>query len=59
MLLVQVADLAQPHQIISDFATWAQCFTLYMAVLAKNQPSRVMAYLTIIAKVSTKYKWPS
>ena len=62
VLVVQVADLLQARKIIPDLATWLQCFALYVATLAPSQPSRVpemMAYQTIIAKASQKYRWPS
>ena len=62
VLVVQAADLLQARKIIPDLATWLRCFALYVATLAPSQPSRVpemMAYLTIIAKASHKYRWPS
>ena len=62
VLVVQAADLMQTHRIIPDLATWSQCFTLYVAVLAPTQPERIrdlVAYQAIIAKASLKYKWPS
>ena len=62
VLVVQAADLLQARKIIPDLATWLQCFALYVATLALSQPSRVpemMAYQTIIAKASQKYRWPS
>ena len=62
VLVVQAADLLQARKIIPDLATWLQCFALYVATLAPLQPGRVpemMAYQTIIAKASQKYRWPS
>ena len=62
VVLVQAADLAQPRKLIPDLATWVQCFTVYVAVLAPHQPSRIpdlMAYMSCIAKASQKYNWPS
>ena len=62
VLVVQAADLLQARKIIPDLATWLQCFALYVATLAPSHPSRVpemMAYQTIIAKASQKYRWPS
>lgn len=62
VLVVQAAELLQSRKVIPDLATWAQCFAMYVAVLAPVQPERVpdlMAYQAIISKASTKYKWPS
>ena len=62
IVVVQAADMTSSRRIIPDLATWLQCFGLYVAVLAPQQPHRVpelMAYLGIIAKASLKYKWPS
>lgn len=60
-LVVQAADLLQSRRVIPDLAVWAQCFALYVAVLAPK-PEKVrdlMAYQAIIAKASIKYRWPS
>ena len=62
IVVVQVADLFQQRRLIPDFATWAQCFAIFTAVISSREPNRVpdlMAYLSIIAKASLKYKWPS
>ena len=62
LLLVQAVDLASSRRIIPDLATWLQCFALYAAVLAKEQPGRIqelMAYQTAICRAAQKYKWPS
>ena len=62
VVLVQAADLSQSKKLIPDLATWVQCFALYLAVLAPQQPSRIpdlMAYMSCIAKASQKYNWPS
>lgn len=62
VLVVQAADLLQTRKLIPDLSVWTQCFALYVAVLAPVQPERVqelMAYQAIIAKASTKYRWPS
>ena len=62
VIVVQAADLMQNRKTIPDLATWAQCFGLLTAVIAKHTPGRVpelMAYLSIITKASQKYKWPS
>lgn len=44
-----------------DLATWTHCFSLYVATLAPHQPAMpdLMAYQSLIAKASLKYKWPS
>ena len=62
VLVVQAADLLQSRRIIPDLVTWLQCFALYVAVLAPEQPERIadlMAYQALIAKASRKYKWPA
>ena len=62
IVVLQAADLAPTRRTIPDLATWLQCFGLYVAVIAQSQPERVpelMAYQAIIAKASTKYRWPS
>ena len=62
IVVVQAADLFQQRRLIPDFATWAQCFAIFTAVISGREPNRVadlMAYLSIIAKASLKYKWPS
>ena len=62
ILLVQAADLNQSRKIIPDLDTWLQCYALYVAILAPDQPRRIpelMAYQTIISKASQRYKWPS
>ena len=62
MIVVPAKDLLQTKKLIPDLSTWMQCFALYVAVLAPHQPERVgdlMVYMTIIAKASKKYKWPS
>ncbi len=60
--MLQAADLVQARKTIPDYATWSQCFTLYVAVLIVHQPGRLanlMDYQSLIARVSKKYKWPS
>ncbi len=62
ILVVQAADLAHTRKVIPDLSTWLQCFALYTAVILKLQPERaveLMAYQSIIAKASVRYKWPS
>ena len=62
IIVVQAAELMQARKIIPDLATWTQCFAIYAATLGSKQPARIpelMAYQTIIAKVSQCYRWPS
>ena len=62
VVVVQAEDLMQSRKIIPDLATWLQCFSLYVALLTTQQPERIpelMAYQSIIAKASMKYKWSS
>ena len=62
IIVVLAADLLQTQKLISDLATWLQCFAIYVATLATKFPGRIpklMAYQTTIAKASMKYKWPS
>ena len=62
VIVVQAANLLQTRKIIPDLATWVQCFSLYVAAIASHQLGRVpdlMAYQTLIAKASMKYKWPA
>lgn len=61
-IVVQAAYLLQAQKIITDFATWVQCSSLYAATLAMKFPERMpelMAYQTTIAKMIRKYRWPS
>ncbi len=62
VVVIQATDLMQSRRIIPDLATWSQCFALYVAIVAKHHPHRVqelMAYQSMIAKASLKYKWPA
>ena len=62
ILILQASDLAPSRQAIPDLATWLQCYSLYMAVLASHQPHRIVelvAYQSMIVKASARYKWPS
>lgn len=62
IVLVQAADLMATKKLIPDLGVWAQCFALYMAILAQKKPEKMpemLAYLTTISKASTKYRWPS
>ena len=46
IVVVQATDLFQQRCLISDFATWAQCFAIFTAVISSREPN-------------LKYKWPS
>ena len=62
VIVVQAEDLLWSRRVILDFAMWSQCYAIYVAVLALHQPERLpelMAYQSLIAKASTKFKWPS
>ena len=62
IVIVQAADLMQSKRTIPDFATWSQCFGLYVAVLAAAHPGRLadlMSYQSLIARASKKFRWPS
>ena len=59
---IQAAELYKQRKIIPDLATWVQCFALYATVILAQEPERMadlMAYASIIAKASQKYRWPS
>ena len=52
----------QSRKTIADYATWSQCYALYVAALAAQQPGRLadlMGYQSLIARASKKYKWPA
>ena len=62
VIVLQAADLVQSRKTIPDYATWSQCFALYVAVFAAEHPRMLgdlMGYQSLIARVSKKYKWPS
>ena len=62
VVLVQAAELFQSRRLISDLATWSQCFAIYAAVMSSAFPDRaptLWAYMAIIAKAKARYKWPS
>lgn len=62
VLVVQAADLVQSRRIIPDLATWMQCCGLLTAVVTRKKPEKaaeLIAYMSLIAKASQKYKWPS
>lgn len=60
IIVVQAVELMQTRKIIPDLATWIQCFSIYTATLLSKYPARMpelMAYQTIIAKASQRYRW--
>ncbi len=62
IVVLHAADLAPSKKAIPDLATWLQCFSLYVAVVAAKQPGKVadlMAYQVLITKASQSYRWPS
>ena len=62
VVVVQAAELVQARKLIPDFATWSQCFAVYVAVLGQHQPAKLpelLAYGSIIARASRKYRWPA
>ena len=62
IVVVQAADLLETKKLIPDLATWVQCFSLYAAVVVSKEPERaknLLAYMSLIAKCSMKYRWPS
>ena len=40
------------NKLIPDFATWAQCFTIYLVVLARHKPQRVSDLLAYIFSIA-------
>ena len=61
IVLIQASELMYNKKLIPDFGVWTQCFAMYMAAVTQKRPDRVpelLAYLSTIAKASTKYKWP-
>ena len=62
IVVIQAADLMESRKLIPDLATWIQCFSIYAAVITTKEPERaknLLAYMSLIAKCSLKYKWPS
>ena len=59
VVLLQSVDLAEPKNVIPNFAVWSQCFSLYIAALSPSQERLrdLMAYQLFIAGCSVKYKW--
>ena len=60
--LLQAAEYFQAKRLIPDIATWIQCYALYMAVVMTKRPERassMLMYMSSIANLSNKYKWPS
>ena len=42
LVLLQASNLVQAKKAIPDFATWGQCFAIYVAVLAGHDPDRLL-----------------
>ena len=62
IVVLQAAELMNTRKIIPDLGTWMQCFAIYTAIILQDHPERaaeLMAYQSIIAKASSRYKWPS
>ena len=62
ILVLQAGDVTPSRRAIPELATWIQCYGIYVAVLTSRQPHRsteLMAYQSIVAKASARYKWPS
>ena len=62
ILVLQAGDVTPSRRAIPELATWIQCNGIYVAVLTSRQPHRsteLMAYQSIVAKASARYKWPS
>lgn len=62
IVVVWAEDLSGTRKLILDLATWLQCFCIYMAVVTEHEPERLkslLAYLSTIAKASTKFSWLS
>ena len=60
--LLQLQEVDRQQKLIPDFITWSQCFAVYTAVLAADQPQRIpelMGYQYEMARYARKYKWPS
>ena len=61
VILIQSADLVQSRKMIPDLATWLECYSLYVAVVAAKQLERtpeLMAYQSQLTRASIIYKWP-
>ena len=62
IVLIRAEDLAGCRKLIPDLATWLQCFCIHAAVIVEHEPDcrkSLFAYVSTIAKASTKHKWPS
>jgi len=60
--LFQLQDLNRQQKLVPNFLTWSQCFAVYAAVLATEQPQRVpelMGYQFEISQYVRKHRWPS
>ena len=40
IMVIRAEDLAGTRKLISDLATWLQCFAVYMAVVTEHDPGR-------------------
>ena len=59
--LLQPQEIDSQQKLIPDFIMWSQCFAVYTAVLAAEQPKRLlelMGYQFEMARYARKYKWP-
>ncbi len=62
IVVLQAAELMNTRKIMPDLGTWMQCFAIYMTIILQDHPERaaeLMAYQSIIAKASSRYKWYS
>ena len=60
LLLVQMEDVASSKKLIPDFPTWAQCFTIFTAVLSAHNPTLLpdlITYLTDTATHAKRFRW--
>ena len=59
-MIIRTEHLAGSKKMIPDL--WLQCFCIYAPIIIEHEPAHtksLLAYATIIAKVSLKYAWPS
>ena len=62
IMVIQAANLIESRKLIPDLATWIQCFSIYSAMIISKEPEHaknLVAYMSLIAKCSLKYRWPS
>ena len=43
---------------VEDFSTWLQCFAVYVAVMAKQYPDDMMAYMITIMRAQIEFEDP-